>query len=158
MSRTLTGARERASAVAHGLAERFTRLLKSADRLDALDGRTGALTSDELRADPAARSAVARELVARLLRVASDGHLEPLVRALVRDGAQKMDTLAASERVTRFVLGRRVDDLVDAGLVERDLGPDILSPTALAAAFVDLLDELESATAREMGERLGGGH
>jgi hypothetical protein len=69
-----------------------------------------------------------------------------------------MDTLAASERVTRFVLGRRVDDLVDAGLVERDLGPDILSPTALAAAFVDLLDELESATAREMGERLGGGH
>lgn len=140
----------RVRAIARGLAERFERLLRSADRLDALEDRSGALTSDELRTDAPARASVAHELVARLLRVAADPEREALVRSLVRSGPRRTPALAEEAGVARFVIGRRIDDLADAGLAERDLGPDTVSATALAAALVELLDELERATDREL--------
>lgn len=151
------GARDHAAAVGRGLADRLALLLRSADRLDALEERSGAVTSDELRADPVARVAVARQMVARFLRVAADPVLEPLVRGLVEDGTATMGTLADRHGVPRFVVARCVDDLVDGGLATRELGPDTVAPTPLAAALVDLLVELEGATARELTDRLAEG-
>jgi hypothetical protein len=151
------GSRDHAAAIARGLAERLALLLRSADRLDALEERSGSLMSDELRADPASRAAVARQMVARLLRVSADPGLEPLIRALVSDGAQTMAALAERREVPRFVVARCVDDLVDGGLATRELGPDTVAPTPLAAALVDLLDELEEATAGALAERLTAG-
>lgn len=146
----MVDASARMLAIARGLAERFDRLLRSVDRLDALEERSGAITSEELRADPRARAGVAHELVARLVRAAADPGLEELVRSLVRNGPRRAGELAEEAGASRFVIGRRVADLVDVGLAERDPGPDLVSATRLGAALVDLLDELEAATEREM--------
>jgi len=137
--------------LARGIAGRYARTLPAVDRLDALDGRTGPIASEELRADPRAADALARELVARLLRVAAEARLAPLLRALVADGPQGIRALAVGQGTSRLALLRRVDDLLEAGLAERDLETDVLAPTPLGAALIDFLSELEAVTAAELG-------
>ncbi len=136
--------------LARGIAARYTRTLRAIDRLDALDGRSGPLASEELRDDPRAADALARELVARLLRVAADARLAPLLRALSADGAQGVAALAERQATSRLALLRRADDLVDAGLADRDPERDTLTVTPLGAALTALLDEIESATAASL--------
>ncbi|MEX2046693.1 MAG: hypothetical protein WEE03_05975 [Chloroflexota bacterium] len=138
-------------ALARGVAARYVRTLGAIAGLDALDGRSGLLASEELRDDPRAADALARELVARLLRVAADSRLAPLLRALVADGPHRIAVLAAGQGTSRLALLRRADDLVEAGLAERDLATDLLAPTPLGAVLVALLDEIEVATAAELG-------
>ena len=137
--------------LARGIAARYARTLRAIDRLDALDGRSGPLASEELRDDPHAADALARELVARLLRIAADARLEPLLRALVADGGQGIAALAVGQGASRLALLRRADDLVDAGLADRDPERDTLTATPLGADLVALLDEIESATAACLG-------
>lgn len=141
-----------AAALGRGLAARFVQRLAGLDRLDALDGRSGPLASEELRDDAGTRDDVARELVARLLRAGSDARVEPLVRTLVAGGAQSVATLAAAAGISRVALARRLDDLVDAGLAERDPSSDSVAPTPLAAGLIELVDALVGATAASLGD------
>jgi len=136
--------------LARGIAARYGRTLRAIDRLDALDGRSGPLASEELRGDPGAADALARELVARLLRVAADARLTPLLRALVADGEQGLPALAAGQRASRLAVLRRADDLVDAGLADRDPEHDTLAATPLGAALAAFLDQIEAATAASL--------
>lgn len=137
--------------LARGIAARYVRTLRAIDRLDALDGRSGPIASEELRDDPRAADALARELVARLLRIAADARLAPLLRALVADGGQGVAALAVRQGASRLALLRRADDLVDAGLADRDPEGDTLTATPLGADLVALLDLIESATAASLG-------
>ena len=136
--------------LARGIAARYGRTLRAIDRLDALDGRSGPLASEELHGDPGAADALARELVARLLRVAADARLTPLLRALVADGEQGLPALAAGQRASRLAVLRRADDLVDAGLADRDPERDTLAATPLGAALAAFLDQIEAATAASL--------
>lgn len=140
-----------AAALGRGLAARFAQRLAGLDRLDALDGRSGPLASEELRDEPGTRDDVARELVARLLRAGSDARIEPLVRTLVAGGAQSVATLAGAAGISRVALARRLDDLVDAGLAERDPSADTVAPTPLAAGLIELIDALVGAAAASLG-------
>lgn len=141
-----------AAALGRGLALRFAQRLAGLDRLDALDGRSGPLASEELRDEPGTRDDVARELVARLLRAGSDARIEPLVRSLVAGGAQSVATLASAAGISRVALARRLDDLVDAGLAERDPSSDTVAPTPLAGGLIELVDSLIGATAASLGD------
>ena len=152
MTPTTVSRPDLATALGRGLAARFAQRLAGLDRLDALDGRSGPLASEELRDDPGARDDVARELVARLLRAGSDARVEPLVRALVADGAQGVAALAAAAGISRVAVARRLDDLVDAGLAERDPSSDTVAPTPLAAGLIELVDALVGATAASLGD------
>lgn len=140
-----------AAALGRGLAARFAQRLAGLDRLDALDGRSGPLASEELRDEPGTRDDVARELVARLLRAGSDARIEPLVRTLVAGGAQSVATLATAAGISRVALARRLDEMVDAGLAERDPSSDTVAPTPLAAGLIELIDALVGATAASLG-------
>ena len=137
--------------LAAGIAARYVRTIRAIDRLDALDGRSGPIASEELRDNPLAAGALARELVARMLRVGSDARLAPLLRALVTTEERSIAGLAAGQGDSRLVLLRRADDLVDVGLADRDPEHDTLTATALGADLIALLDRIESATAARLG-------
>jgi hypothetical protein len=137
--------------IARGIAARYARTLLAIDRLDALDGRTGPIASQELRDDRRVADALARELVARMLRVAADARLAPLLRALVADGAQGIAALAVGQGASRLALLRRAEDLVEAGLADRDPERDMLAATGLGADLVAFLDLIEAATAAALG-------
>ena len=139
--------------LAAGIAARYVRTLRAIDRLDALDGRSGPIASEELRDDPRAADALARELVARLLRVGSDARLAPLLRALVTDDERHIAGLAVGQGTSRLALLRRADDLVDAGLADRDPEHDTLTATPLGGDLIALLDQIECATAACLGRR-----
>ena len=136
--------------LARGIAARYARTLRAIDRLDALDGRSGPLASEELRDDPGAADGLARELVARLLRVAADARLAPLLGALVADGEQSLAAIAVGQRASRLAVLRRADDLVDAGLADRDPERDTLAATPLGIALAAFLDQIQSATAASL--------
>lgn len=152
MTTAAVGRPDLAMALGRGLAARFAQRLAGLDRLDALDGRSGPLASEELRDDPGTREDVARELVARLLRAGSDARLEPLIRTLVADGAQSVAALAATAGISRLALARRLDDLVDAGLAERDPSSDTVAPTPLAAGLSQLVEALVGAAAASLDQ------
>lgn len=139
--------------LAAGIAARYVRTLRAIDRLDALDGRSGPIASEELRDDPRAADALARELVARLLRVGSDARLAPLLRALVTADERSIAGLAVGQGASRLALLRRADDLVDVGLADRDPEHDTLTATPLGVDLVTLLEQLESATATGLAAR-----
>jgi len=139
--------------LAAGIVARYVRTLRAIDRLDALDGRSGPIASEELRDDPRAADALARELVARLLRVGSDARLAPLLRALVTADERSIAGLAVGQGASRLALLRRADDLVDVGLADRDPEHDTLTATPLGVDLVTLLEQLESATATGLAAR-----
>jgi len=138
--------RELLDILGRGVADRYLRAVKALDRLDALDGRSGKLASEELRTEPAAADAIAHELVAQLLRIAGDARLEPLLRS-ISAGPCAMRELARGLVASRLAVVRRVSELADAGLAERDPNTDIVAPTAVGSALVRLLDDLAAATA-----------
>lgn len=150
---TVTAPTELVPQLAAGIAARYVRTLRAIDRLDALDGRSGPIASEELRDDPRAAGALARELVGRVLRVGSDDRLASLLRALVTADERNIARLATVQGASRLALLRRADDLVDAGLAERDPEHDTLTATPLGADLVGLLQQLESATASRLAGR-----
>jgi hypothetical protein len=150
MTRATAAERELVEGIARALAAHYGRALAVQDRLDSLDGRSGALASEELRADPQAARAVAGELVAGLLRVAAD---ERLVSVL-GEAARPSTVRAIAERLglSRLAVARRVGELAGAGLVERDPGTDQVAQSPLGAALGALLDELAERTASAVAE------
>ena len=137
--------------LARAVAARYATAVRAADRLDALDGRSGALASEELRDDPAAAAAAARELVARLLRIAAEARLEPVLRSL-EGGPRGAREVAASLGLHRLAMRRRVDEMVDAGLAEYDPNTDRVQRTPLGTALVAIVDDLAATTAAAIRE------
>lgn len=145
MSVSLRGRDALVETIASGMAARYARALKAQDRLDSLDGRTGALATEELR-DPETARALAGELIAELLRVATDARLLPLLETVVATPGPAR-TVAARLGITRLALLRRVGELVSVGLAERDPESDVVRGTALGESVVTLLGQLADAAA-----------
>lgn len=146
MSGATLAERELLDAVARGIAAHYARAVRVQDRLDSLDGRRGPLASDELRDEPAAAAAMARELVAEVLRIAGDARLEPLLRSAA-ESAVPLAAHAARLGASRLAVARRVAELASAGLAERDPETDVVGATALGAAVLDLIDQLATGVA-----------
>lgn len=131
-----------AGAIARAIAARLREVLRAADRIDALDGRSGPLASEEVAGDPVVLEAALRELLARALRLVADARGEAILRALSGGDAVAVAALAARCNVPRLVAMRRIDDLVEAGLVRRELETDTVALAPLGAALVELVTDV----------------
>lgn len=141
--------------LARGLAARMRDAVEAADRMASFsfDGRPGESPPSAL-AD-GEELATAHDLVLRVLRAAGDSlNFRILAAAAARssDGAP-LDALAHDLGLARMALVERVHDLIQLGLVARDLQLDTVRATGAGDGVLALVTELEADVAGWLAKR-----
>lgn len=143
--------------LARGLAARIRDAVEAADRLasfafepgrDAPEPLPQLADGDELE--------VARDFVLRALRGACDGtnHRILLAAAVVSpEEGVPLTTLAGELGLPRMAVSERVHDLIQLGLVARDLQLDTVRISPAGAGVVELLSGLEAEVAEWLRKR-----
>jgi hypothetical protein len=149
----------RRAPLARGLAARLRDAVEAADRLAAF--------SYDLHPDGAPLSqmtdgeelATAHDMVLRVLRTAGDAlNFQILAAACEQAGDEThpgapLDGLACDLGLTRMALIERVHDLIQLGLVARDLQRDRVLGTPAGHGVLELITVLESDVATWLGKR-----
>lgn len=141
--------------LARGLAARLRDAVEAADRLASFsyDGRPGESPSTALT--DGEELATAHDMVLRVLRATGDAlNFRILAAAAARssDGAP-LDGLAHDLGLARMALVERIHDLIQLGLVARDLQLDTVRATGAGEGLLELVTGLEADVARWLGKR-----
>lgn len=141
--------------LARGLAARMRDAVEAADRLASFsfDGRPAESQPSAL-AD-GEELATAHDLVLRVLRATGDAlNFRILAAAAARssDGAP-VDALAQDLGLARMALVERIHDLIQLGLVARDLQLDTVRATGAGEGLLELVTGLEADVARWLSKR-----
>lgn len=139
---------ENVTAVGNGLGRRLRDVAALLERYDSFVFRPGSPGAAPALPDEDVTPA-ARALVLRALRVATD----PTgwrVLDLLRSGDMRTPDVAAALGVPRIAAWDQLDQLVQVGLVTRDLDGDRVGVTATGCAFIEIVEALTAATAREV--------
>ena len=141
--------------LARGLAARMRDAVEAADRLAAFsyDGRPGESPPSAL-AD-GEELATAHDLVLRVLRATGDALNFRILAAAAAQPSHgaPIDALACDLGVSRMALVERVHDLIQLGLVARDLQLDTVRATGAGEGVLELVTALGADVARWLGKR-----
>lgn len=133
------------SPLAKGLAGRFADLTAAMARLDRFAFRPeGDVAPPDADVDGAAR-----ELVVRALHVASDPVNDRILTELA-EGDASLVRLAEACGITRLAVWERVNDLVQVGLVARELEGDRVGLTPAGQTLGGLLTQIAASVAAEV--------
>ena len=88
------------------------------------------------------REQAAREFTLRAMRRGSDPLNHWIVRMAHEERSVALSELEGQVGVTRSTLSERVNDLVQVGLLERNLEGDVVRPTVLSAGFLGVVDDV----------------
>jgi len=102
--------------------------------------------------DEDVREEAAREFVLRALHRGSDPLNHWIVRVAHEERSVAVAELEGQVGVTRSTLSERVNDLVQVGLLERNLEGDVVQPTVLAAGFLGVVDDVTERFAAKIVE------
>lgn len=149
-------AAERAIAeLARGLAARLRDAVAAADRIATFAFETAPAEPVPSQLADGEEAATAYDFVLRVLRAAG----EPLnVRILARARAageegERLAVVADGLGLTRMALIERANDLIQLGLLGRDVQADRLRISPAGAALLDTIAELEAEIAAWLGKR-----
>jgi len=154
-----------AKAIAGSLWERFRLLALAVDRAESFVGMApgggplGELAAagrsvEALAHNPEEIRVVAQELVLRAFRAALEPTNLALLKALREEPSTASSELAAATGLSRLLLHERINDLIQAGLVAKDVQADSVQPTGAVAPLVDFMDRVTAALCRILAERL----
>lgn len=145
-------------ALARGLAARLRDAVQASDRLASFvfDGGSGSARPASELAD-GEELATAHDFVLRVFHGASDPLNSRLLSEAVaaREGAP-LDRLAGTLGLSRMATLERVNDLIQLGLVARDLQAGSVRATSAGEAIAELLAEIEIEVAEWLRRRKRG--
>jgi len=146
---------EPSAPLARGLAARLRDAVDAADRLAAFahDTRPGEPVPSQL--SDGEELATAHDMVLRVLRATGDGLNYRIIAAACAKGSEgaRLDALAGDLGLTRMALVERVHDLIQLGLVARDLPADTVLATPAGEGALALITGLEADVAAWLGKR-----
>jgi hypothetical protein len=141
--------------LARGLAARMRDAVEAADRLASFsyDGRPGESPPSAL-AD-GEELATAHDMVLRVLRAGGDTLNFRILAAAAAQSSHgaPIDPLARDLGVSRMALVERVHDLIQLGLLARDLQLDTVRATGAGEGLLQLVTTLEADVARWLAKR-----
>jgi len=143
--------------IARGLADRLRNLLLSLDRQDRLESAQEFIGWLERESDPARLLVDAREMLLRALRVAADPVNFALLRGLDPLEAVELPALLKTSGLERVALSERLNDLVQTGLVSREMVGDHIRSTRLATGLVEWVEDAAGRSAEELATQLATG-
>ncbi|MFQ5943391.1 MAG: hypothetical protein ACE5JF_07550 [Anaerolineales bacterium] len=127
--------------IASGLSDRLRSLTVALDRLDRLESGSGEWLS---RFKESELSAASIEMTLRALRSAADPINFSALATLANADALSMDQLIEATGVLRLTLSERLNDLVQVGLVSRNIDTDHVQTTLAGNSIVQLIKRIAS--------------
>lgn len=127
--------------IASGLSDRLRSLTMALDRLDRLESGSGTWLS-EFNEDELPQAST--ELTLRMLRTAADTTNFKALEALAEADTLSMNQLIEATGVRRLALSERLNDLVQVGLVSRNIDTDHAQCTLAGANVVQLAKRIAS--------------
>lgn len=146
----ITNGTERSSEPARGLAARLRDAAAAADRLAEFSFDEARRAAQPTLAD-GEEAATAEDFVLRAVHGATDPFGYRILRAA--EAGLRVDELAAGLGVTRLALLERVHELLQLGLVARDLETDVVHVTPAGSAIAAWLQEVGRETAGWLAKR-----
>ncbi len=137
--------------LALALALRLRDIARLLDRLDRLESGTGEWL---LSQGEGTLAEAAREMTLRTFRMAADPTNFAVLAFLSTRTAAPIAELEKASGLGRLALSERINDLVQVGLIERNIDTDHVQGTAACAALVRLIDGIGQATAKKLSEAL----
>lgn len=107
---------------------------------------------DTLIEDDDQREQAAREFTLRTFRRGSDPLNHWIIRMAHEEQSVAVAELEDQVGVTKSTLSERVNDLVQVGLLERNLEGDVIQPTVLTAGFLGVVDDVTDRFADKIEE------
>ena len=107
---------------------------------------------DTLLEDESTREQAAREFTLRALRRGSDPLNHWIIRMAHEEQSIAVAELEQQAGVTKSTVSERVNDLVQVGLLERNLEGDMVQPTVLTAGFIGVVDDVADRFAQKIAE------
>ncbi|MFQ5922074.1 MAG: hypothetical protein ACE5M4_04455 [Anaerolineales bacterium] len=136
-----TQVQDEVPSIASGLSDRLRALTMALDRLDRLESGSGEWLS-KFREDEL--SEAAGELTLRMLRAAADPTNFKVLAALANPDSVSLDRLIEATGVLRLALSERLNDLVQVGLVSRNIDTDHAQITLAGKSIVQLIRRIAS--------------
>lgn len=133
------------------LAMRLRDIARMLDRLDRLESGTGGWLASHGEND---LKAAAADITLRALRTAAEPGNFAILSFLAECSTAPMSDLEQAARSGRLALNERVNDLVQIGLVARNIDTDHVQLTAGGAALVNLIQSIGDATAKKLAAAL----
>ena len=146
--------------LAQTLASRLKAIARMVSRLDRLEAGTGGWLPGQSEAD---LEAAAQGMILRALRVAADEHNFVLLAFISGDESRSVASVEKIGSMNRMLLSERLNDLVQVGLITREIDTDHVQATGAGRAMANIVAALRADTARYLadylkteGGRLGG--
>lgn len=98
--------------------------------------------TETLLEDETEREQALREFTLRTIRRGSDPINHWILREADRQRSIAVDELEAELGLSKSSVSERVNDLVQVGLLERNVDSDAVQPTVLTSGFLGIVDEI----------------
>jgi DNA-binding HxlR family transcriptional regulator len=139
------------SALAQTMARRLRDIARVLDRLDRLEAGTGSWLSEQDE-DNLAASALGMTL--RTLRVAADSHNFQILRHLVEHDTSPVSKVQDMIQLDRMTLSERLNDMVQVGLIVREIDTDHVQISGAGQSIVIIITEIQAKTAQFLTDDL----
>lgn len=141
-------------AIAQTLARRLRDIARVLDRLDRLEAGSGSWLS---RQDESDLQNAASEMVLRAVRRAADTHNFALLMILKERPTCPVAELQELSGLDRMTLSERLNDLVQIGLILREIDTDHVQATDAGRALVEWISTTQEMVVQELTKQLQNG-
>jgi DNA-binding MarR family transcriptional regulator len=137
--------------LAHTLALRLRQIVRMLDRLDRLEAGSGDWLESQGEAN---LESAAREMTLRALRTAADPANFGLLDYLQERPSCPVAELERAAGLDRITLNERINDLIQIGLLSREIDTDVVQISDAGIALVLLYTDIYKETSRRLQEAL----
>ena len=146
--------RDPSQAMLEGLTDRVRNLLRTLDRKDRLETARAFVGWLESEQREQRLPEAAREMLLRALRLASDPINYNILTCLNPEVGLAVSDLMAKLGLARVAVSERLNDLLQVGLVSRELTEDQIRATSLAIGLVEWIENLASQAGQQLDMQL----
>lgn len=139
------------TALAQTMAYRLRDISRLLDRLDRLEAGSGNWLNEQDE-ESLAQSALGMTL--RTLRLAADTHNYAILKHLAKQDTSPVAKVQELLQLDRMTLSERLNDLVQVGLVIREIDTDHVQISDAGKVMVALITQLQAETAQSLSQLL----
>jgi DNA-binding HxlR family transcriptional regulator len=139
------------NSLAQTMARRLRDIARMLDRLDRLEVGSGSWLGEQ---DEKSLAASALGMTLRTLRVAADSHNFQVLKHLVERDTSPVSKVQDMMQLDRMTLSERLNDMVQVGLIVREIDTDHVQISGAGKAMVVVITQIQARTAQFLTDDL----
>lgn len=139
------------SALAQTMARRLRDIARMLDRLDRLEVGSGSWLSEQ---DEENLATSALGMTLRTFRVAADSHNFQILKHLAERDTSPVSKVQDMIQLDRMTLSERLNDMVQVGLIVREIDTDHVQISSAGKAMVTIIAQIQEKTSQFLSDDL----